>query len=373
MGKVEDSFIEPKMSAPAPTEDYDIVKRASATRISPAYCRVPGDLAPVGKMKHELETFKNELKKKSLLEVKDMLVSHNKISQNTLLMSRLPDKGQKVKAKLDIIKELVKEKESADDLVLALAALKLPGDCAPLPDINAMEWKTKSTVMKADQPLTEGEKSLKVLSEGTIPSSEQDEEQFDQDLDNPQYLSHKVQVLDTVASKDRFVPANYLQNFTIDQLDADAKSALPGNQNAIVGKSDLSRKKCVVKTDPIPLPKYSNSASKQLTLKESLTIQQQQAEKLREATLRQAAARLAAKSQNKSTGSTNNSAVALTSTDKVTISALVDTRWRDTTTQDSDDSENEATEEHHEIAAAQKLVKDAAKPTQLDSDDDDES
>merc|ERR1719431_883137 len=44
-------------------------------------------------MKHELETFKNELKKKSLLEVKDMLVSHNKISQNTLLMSRLPRGG----------------------------------------------------------------------------------------------------------------------------------------------------------------------------------------------------------------------------------------------------------------------------------------
>ena len=74
------------------------------------------------------------------------------------------------------------------------------------------------------------------------------------------------QVLDTVASKDRFVPANYLQNFTIDQLNADAKSALPGNQSAVAGKSNSSIKKCVVKTDPIPLPKYSNSASKQLTL-----------------------------------------------------------------------------------------------------------
>jgi len=366
MGKVEDSLSEPKMSAPAPTEDYDIVKRASATRISPAYCRVPGDLAPVGKMKHELETFKNELKKKSLTEVKDMLVSHTKISQNTLLMSRLPDKGDKVKQKLDIINQLVKEKESTDDLVLALAALKLPGDSAPLPDINAMEWKTKSTVMKADQPLTEGEKSLKVLSEGTIPDSEQ-EEQFDEDLHSTHYLSHKVQVLDTVSSKDRFVPANYLQNSTIDQLNTDAKNALPGQQGAAVAKRDLTRKKCVVKTDAIPLPKYSNTASKQLTLQESLSIQQEQAEKLREATLRQTAARLAAKSEINS-----NFSIPSASKEKVTINSVVDTRWRDTTNQDSDDSENEATEEFHEIAAADKLIKDAAKTYDLDSDDDDE-
>eukprot|EP00088_Acartia_fossae_P012097 TRINITY_DN16208_c0_g1_i2.p1 TRINITY_DN16208_c0_g1~~TRINITY_DN16208_c0_g1_i2.p1 ORF type:complete len:371 (+),score=114.93 TRINITY_DN16208_c0_g1_i2:40-1152(+) len=360
MGRVEDSVGRPKMINPTPPKDeFDFVKNAKAVRNSPAFCRVPGELPPMGKMTHEQNTLKAELKKKSLVELKDLLASNQKIASNATLLNRLPDRGAKVKEKLAILKSLVEERERGNELAEAMAALHLP-------DTDAMEWNTKSAAMKAPDALTVMDQTLKVLAEGSLPSTnptDSDNTTPADDLNDQHqhYLTHKVGVLDTVAKEDRFVPVASLHNTDLQKVKPDLPVPnLPSSSH----QSTCSRNNAKVKTEAIPLPKYSNATTRQLSLQESLRIQREQAEKLREATVRQAAARLAAKSsakpaQIKSEGGDK--------TTRTTVETIVDTRWRDTTFKEDDETEEGLDEGRGEDEALRATAEAALN---LDSDDD---
>jgi len=281
--------------------------------------------------------------------------------------------------KLEVLEALVAARDGEEDLVNALAKLSLP-------DTDAMEWRTKAAVMNTPEPTTNMDKALKVLAEGTLSTNsekqikgdildqnskeylskkEDDKSQLttqqkddisQQRSDN--YFSHKVQVLDTVKRKDRFVPQSSLHSSDLVKV----RLGLAGHelQTCSGGGSGSERRSPVVKTEAIPLPKYFNSTAKQLSLQESLEIQREQAVKLREVTIRHAATRLAA-------SSSENKHKASESLGGASVQAIVDTRWRDTTDKgDPDTSEDEDGGE----GRAWEEEKEAIKDLGLDSDDD---
>jgi len=279
----------------------------------------------------------------------------------------------------------VAEREGCDDLVNALAKLSLP-------DTDAMEWRTKAAVMNTPQPTTNMDKALKVLAEGTLSTNSENQIKDDlQDNTSKEYLSknsdntsqltteqkddlykqcsdnyfnHKIQVLDTVKSKVRFVPTDSLHSSDLDKV----KQGLPGPRTSPVPIGSR-RRTLVTKTEAIPLPKYLNSTAKQLSIQESLEIQREQAAKLREVTLRHAAARLAASSSDAAariaaSSKPNKSSESLGG---ASVKHIVDTRWRDTTEKgEPDTSEDEDGGEGREWEQEKEAMANLA----LDSDDD---
>ena len=65
--------------------------------------KVPGSVAPVGRLSHEAAQFKQSIKAKSVPELKDLLNRQQKILENKSLCSKLPDKGRKVKERITLI------------------------------------------------------------------------------------------------------------------------------------------------------------------------------------------------------------------------------------------------------------------------------
>jgi len=249
---------------------------------SPAYLKVPGSLIPIGQMQHEQEKLKKEMKNMNLAELKDMLSRQQKLTDNARLVQRLPDKGLKVRLKLEVMKTLVSEKEGEDTLVSALARLHLP-------DTDAMEWKNKQHTHKYNE---EEDPSLRVLAEGAVPGlaeggvsrlAEGAVPRRSDQTSGIEYISRKVDVLDEFHTDQRFAP------FCSTQFMKTQRSIPPPpTSDRLFEKRSPS-----VKTPSIPLPDTYHCTTKQLSIKESIVTQRIQNSKIREASLRQAAARLA--------------------------------------------------------------------------------
>ena len=90
--------------------DFDFVLTATRTESS-RKLKVPGDVAPVGKMSFEVERMREEIKSKSVCQLREILERQDKILNNSALVSKLPDKGEKARSKREVIVNLLKEKE----------------------------------------------------------------------------------------------------------------------------------------------------------------------------------------------------------------------------------------------------------------------
>ena len=62
--------------------------------------KVPGEVAPMGKLNHEVKAFRDSIQKKTLPELEDLLTRQKSIVANKKLLSKLPDKGAKVEEKI---------------------------------------------------------------------------------------------------------------------------------------------------------------------------------------------------------------------------------------------------------------------------------
>ena len=103
--------------------------------------KVPGQVKPLGQLDHETKTFRESIQKMKISELKDLLTRQENILSNSKLVSKLPDKGEKVKMKrkeiLDIIEKRNKNADEAADL---MKDLKI--------DTEAMEWKYGGNMFK---------------------------------------------------------------------------------------------------------------------------------------------------------------------------------------------------------------------------------
>ena len=65
--------------------------------------KVPGEVAPLGRLSHEAKAFEKEIRLKSVPELRDLLARQNKIVENKKLLNSLPDKGEKVKMRQQML------------------------------------------------------------------------------------------------------------------------------------------------------------------------------------------------------------------------------------------------------------------------------
>ena len=66
--------------------------------------KVPGDVAPMGKLNNEVKAFRDSIQKKTLPELEDLLTRQESIVAKKYLMKKLPDEGQKVIKKIEELK-----------------------------------------------------------------------------------------------------------------------------------------------------------------------------------------------------------------------------------------------------------------------------
>jgi len=287
-------------------QNEDFVSRAGdVNKNSPAFCKVPGNLPAVGKMSHEIQSLRKQTQSKSVTELEEMVTRQEKIVNNKRLMASLPDRGLKAKTKLDWLKTAIEEKRGVESLSRAMGNLRLP-------DVNAMEWRQKE-LRGEDQ---ETEDALRSLAEREVPHHATPQ--------TDEYVVHKVNALDQYQQAHRFIPFNSAEM-------AGAKEP-HGRMDPPPNKPRPASRDPEHRTPAVPLPDTYKCQTKRLTLQESLLIQREQAERLRETVMKQAASRLAQSS---------NSQAAPT----LLPTNIVDTRWRESHL-DSDDDEAAAGEVH---------------------------
>jgi len=299
MGKAEMSLDKPRMTQ----HSDDFISRAAAiNKNSPAFCKVPGNLPAVGKMSHEIQSLRKQTESKSATELEEMVARQQKIVNNKRLLASLPDKGLKAKSKLDWLQAALEEKKGVESLSRAMGNLRLP-------DVNAMEWKQKE--LRGEDQATED--TLRSLAEREVPRHAPPQ--------TDEYVVHKVNALDQYQTAHRFIPFN-----TAETAGAKEPHDPPPNKPRPASRHPEHR------TPAIPLPETYKCQTKPLTLQESLVIQREQAERLRETVMKQAASRLAQSAK---------AASALPPTN------IVDTRWRESRL-DSDDDEAEVHDDEPE-------------------------
>jgi len=288
----------------------------------PKFWKVPGELVPMGKMKYEIETLRNQMRNKKTVELEEMLARQQKLVNNTRLLTTLPDKGEKARNKVSWLQALLEERRGETALTTAMAGLRLP-------DTEAMEWgRGGGRIGPSDEQ--ESDAALRLLAEKEVGSAPDKDEV---DLHGARRVSYL----------DHFKPEHHFAPFTTAKMaeNGDIMDKYPVPSSFAAHKRAV-RPKPEHQTPSIPLPTHYTCQTKSLTLQESLVIQQEGADRLREATVRQAASRLAAHHahekaafQAHKTAAAEAEEPALTTADAAKI---VDTRWRDTQL-DSDDDE----------------------------------
>ena len=137
------------------------------------FSKVPGLVAPSGKLDHEIKAFRDSILKKTVPELKDLLARQNAIITNKKLVSKLPDKGAKVQAKIREIEDLIKSKQkSIDEAANMLENLQLGQEASEkLVDTGEVFLKLKnflkmSTLFEFSRPKVD----TKLLKNGTFQS-----------------------------------------------------------------------------------------------------------------------------------------------------------------------------------------------------------
>ena len=146
--------------------------------------KVPGEVKPIGRLAHEMETFRKSIEKKTLPELKDLLARQNTILSNKKLVAKLPDKGVKVQQKTKQIEELIESRVKAvDEAAEMINGLKLL-------DTNELEFKHGGAmykhlnipdVEKTKQPSTE-DSVLGILASKEVPNKSNNDEVYSLDL-----------------------------------------------------------------------------------------------------------------------------------------------------------------------------------------------
>ena len=247
---------------------------------------------PIGKMSHEVAKLRAELRSKSVPQLQEVLDRQQRILGNRALVSRLPDKGERAKNTRDMVIELLKDKEKVDGLEKEMNKLKI--------NTEAMEWK--NTLLDSDDdsdPEDEGpvRNPLAVLAQGVVPSKSSkgklEEEAHNTELEL--FAQKEAEKVDNTESKNSFVPFKSAKTTC---LSVDLKSRLGTKESGDDSKpnSDGKIRRKIPShpgTPSIPLPPQYSCQTKQLTLVDSLKLQQDQDKRLKDIQLQHAAERLA--------------------------------------------------------------------------------
>lgn len=265
--------------------DFDFVLTASRTE-SQRKLRVPGEVAAVGRMSFEVEKMREEIRAKSTPELKEILERQDKILNNAALINKLPDKGEKARSKREIIVQLLKDKERLEGLESQMKVMKI--------DTDKMEWKGRlldsddDSDPEADGPVKD---PLVILAQGVVPtkSSKAKEVEDKPPLNELELFAQKeVEIFDKIELKHNFVPFKSTNSSIKDEELRETLKDLKPKEEPVKVKVRTPKHT----TPSIPLPSVYKCQTKKLSLADSLKLQQEHENKVREAQLRQAASRL---------------------------------------------------------------------------------
>ena len=271
------------------SKDFDFVVTATRTE-NDRKLKVPGDVPAVGKMSFEIARLREEIKTKNVPQLREILERQDRILNNPGLVKKLPDKGEKARSTKDMILKLIKEKEKVDDLEEEMKKMKI--------NTEKMEWKGGLLDSDDDSdPENEdsGKNPLSVLAQGIVPkvsskAKSEIEEGSDRGKSDLELFAIKeAEKVDNLPNKETFVPYKAAKTEISDETKCSLRiNPAPAENPKIRGRRP------VVTTPAIPLPSVYNCETKQLSLAESMQLQQQQDRKLRDIQLKHAAEKLSA-------------------------------------------------------------------------------
>ena len=265
--------------------DFDFVLTASRTE-SQRKLRVPGEVAPVGRMSFEVEKLREEIRAKTVPELKEILERQDKILNNSALINKLPDKGEKARSKREIIVQLLKDKERLEGLESQMKGMMI--------DTDKMEWKGRLLDSDDDSdPETDGpvKDPLVILAQGVVPTKSSKAQEVEANVPSTElelFAQKEVEMFDQIETKKTFVPFKSTNSSIKDEELRQTLNDLKPKEEPV----KMTSRTPTHRTPSIPLPAVYNCQTKKLSLADSLRLQQDHESKLREAQLRQAASRL---------------------------------------------------------------------------------
>lgn len=130
--------------------------------------RVPGEIPPPSKK--ESQGYIEDLGKKQKFELEELLERQNKILANKTFITKLPDKGQKIKEFREKILKEIEHKNEVEQAADLLSRLNLASEGKAA--MNELEWtgkysETKDTVKVVELDSDDEEDPLKILAQPT--------------------------------------------------------------------------------------------------------------------------------------------------------------------------------------------------------------
>lgn len=247
------------------------------------HMKVPGTVPAVGRMSHEVEKLRRELRNRTVQELEAALRRQKVILGNRALMARLADHGERSRQSVVAIELLLEERKKENSLYLDMEKLKINTD--------KMEWKNRLLDSDDDSdPEHEGVGGdpLAVLAQGVVPpSSSRARETSDLEV----FAQGQADRVDEVKVGPRFSPHNSVRQSVLDPALRKLLGGGEGREEASPGKEDRPA------TPNMPLPPLYTCKAQSLSLGDSLKLQQEQEKTLREVQTKHAHARLAAMRQ----------------------------------------------------------------------------
>jgi len=302
--RAEDGEFVPVEPEKLPSEPLGV--KTFGESVQKLHMKCPGEVIGVGKMEHEVAKLRAELRSKSAVQLKEAVARQSKVLGNKALVSRLPDKGEKCRLSLGVMRQLLAERTKEEELEVGMEKMKI--------STEKMEWKNRLLDSDDDSdPEKDPEDPLAVLAQGLVPhtssrarSREANDRTAHGDDDNlegrPKYGGGQ-QELEKFATaqatrvdlkstpQDRFVPHSSLKQMS---LDPELRQRLGGPDSSPSLTKPSSSPSPKPGTPSMPLPPTYTSSTCLLSLGDSLRLQQEQEKRVREAQVISAQSRLTA-------------------------------------------------------------------------------
>jgi len=302
--KAEDGEFVPLEPEKFPSKSLGV--RTFGESVQKLHMKCPGEVIGVGKMEHEVAKLRAELRSKSAVQLKEAVARQSKVLGNKALVSRLPDKGEKCRLSLGVMRQLLAERTKEEELEVGMEKMKI--------STEKMEWKNRLLDSDDDSdPEKDPEDPLAVLAQGLVPhtssrarSREAKDGTAHGDDDNlegtPKYGGGQQEVEKFATAQatrvdlkstpqNRFVPHSSLKHMS---LDPELRQRLGGPDSSPSLTKPSSSPSPKPGTPSMPLPPTYTSSTCLLSLGDSLRLQQEQEKRVREAQVISAQSRLTA-------------------------------------------------------------------------------
>jgi len=302
--RAEDGEFVPVEPEKLPSEPLGV--KTFGESVQKLHMKCPGEVIGVGKMEHEVAKLRAELRSKSAVQLKEAVARQSKVLGNKALVSRLPDKGEKCRLSLGVMRQLLAERTKEEELEVGMEKMKI--------STEKMEWKNRLLDSDDDSdPEKDPEDPLAVLAQGLVPhtssrarSREANNGTAHGDDDNlegrPNYGGGQQEVekfateqasrVDLKSTpQNRFVPHASLKQMV---LDPELRQRLGGPDSSPSLTKPSSSPSPKPGTPSMPLPPTYTSSTCLLSLGDSLRLQQEQEKRVREAQVIAAQSRLTA-------------------------------------------------------------------------------